>query len=94
MTNNEILTLAISGLSLVMASIALIVSTRASHRANEIGSERLLVAHAALEIDIAQQINDSRVRREDFPQPAKPSGGHPFTRFASLTRELAIGSTS
>lgn len=66
MTANEIITIVISLGSLVVAGIALSQSSRASSTANAIAAENLKLMHAQVEIDLRNQINESRRNVEEF----------------------------
>lgn len=66
MTNYEILSTVLALISLVIAVIALAMSASASSAANAIAKENLSLVHGQLEIELRNQITDSRRYVEDF----------------------------
>jgi hypothetical protein len=84
MTDNEVITLALSATSLGVSVIAILKSSSASSAANTIAAENLKLMHAQVEIDLRNQINESRRSVEEFYE----SNGDFLARaIGSLTEE-------
>jgi hypothetical protein len=84
MTENEVLTLALSGISIVVSLIALFKSSTASSRANEISAEQLKLNHAQVEIDLRNQISESKRQVRELVEQHADFLARPI---ASLTQE-------